>query len=375
MDMKLKIGLGLVVLICILLSFVLEASKVDYYDKNNPNVKFTIKSKPNKVDSHLANVFGGAGQMPSGLVREDDTNQVSSEEKAMSRNPLVSRALRRLEREREMRAIAEQAEKESIAESVAALKGERFSAHFSPSMGDRVIFFNTSLTIQNSDISKEPRIAKLLRIAKSGSSDLRKQLLTEIVMEFQAYGLGRAWRESIGHSVPVDVRQGLALPLIIAELDESGETIELLVSLARDYLATDYMFAGNPMQYGEGIRTEFSGTLAIAIEKVLKNILSNKHQENQSETLEEYRIAISELAEHVSSNESEEVRDYLKSTNSELFDMQMGIISAAERWDFVSRSDSKPFMEYLPDWFVPGTFDWLVIAMADRINNEIKGKK
>lgn len=168
---------------------------------------------------------------------------------------------------------------ESIDEAVSRLKTAKFSAEHSPRLA--FPFFNSgSLLISSGEflqrLETDPRIGKLLTMARKGTTKQKRDLLAAIAREVESLTIA-------ADSLPDDARfwtsdrPFAALPYILAALDKRGETLGILVQLTMFHLKVDYierpcMRYGGPRYEPVGLFHVFTGALERGFEKALDNM-------------------------------------------------------------------------------------------------------
>lgn len=283
--------------------------------------------------------------------------------------------MRSHKKEQEVRLHLEEVQRESISETVSVLKVHRFSSNFSPKVALPLQAPSFSIISRNRDILQDPRVAKLMKAANSALNYERDELMASIKSEIAEHGLGTNWRRSRGDQVPVDTRLNVAMPLLIAELDEQGELLPELCHLARLYVEEEYIFGGDPLLAGTGVSTTFTGTLGVAMEKVVANLAREQKSTVSSPTLADYTSRANELEVIFLQSIDEQARQLI---NFEKQDQELnrGFIELAEFADMAGGGLAGQFLDYTPEWFVPGNFDWLAIAAGVKINDELsEGRK
>ncbi|MBI1319058.1 MAG: hypothetical protein GC168_08930 [Candidatus Hydrogenedens sp.] len=124
-----------------------------------------------------------------------------------------------------------------------------------------------------SDLLMEPRIARLVAVARKGSEHERQRLLAAMKGEFQARGLVLPMLNPPPMSWPgISGRPLAALPLLIATLDAHGEQLDFLIEMACRYAqAEDEAAFEQALLNGERFSDPFGKQLAYAIEMCLEN--------------------------------------------------------------------------------------------------------
>ncbi|MBI1319131.1 MAG: hypothetical protein GC168_09305 [Candidatus Hydrogenedens sp.] len=136
--------------------------------------------------------------------------------------------------------FVEPIERETIEESVYNLKDAKFSWWFS-----RYMFPGWGYSPRHNSISllpsleDDPRIARLLLVGRNYPHDSRIKLLSYIEREIDLFGSGSEYRIQEGQFPSIGFSPSLVLPLIVAVADRGGETLPILVDLARAYIDTD----------------------------------------------------------------------------------------------------------------------------------------
>ncbi len=304
-------------------------------------------------------------------------------------NPAAVAAIRSHERSLARLAILDEVNRESLAESVDAIKRSYFSPLFTPEINDPAwnIRPSSPLTWANA-VTKDPRIDKVLKTAESGTELERLELAALLEDEWRNYGFGTDYRPKGFHSV-VGGSPSMGLPLLFAALDRNGEYLGILIEMAEHYIHEEPMFSGeSPLASGNGPLDNFVPVLAYATEIVLANIDTNK---SESATHEEYISMRSELSEVARIKKDSGTVATPESQETSWDDQPMDYaIPILESWQY---SPIEDIVERLPVWYEPiviegsvifagetsfQTLDqikleWFVMATASRIEEEIRG--
>jgi len=122
---------------------------------------------------------------------------------------------------------------------------------------------------------QEPRIARLMDIAAHGSAEDRARLLSALRADYAEHGLNVLDHEGRKVDHLISFRPLAALPLLLAELDENGEQLELLMDMTREYLQLNF---GDKTPFEAALLSStqwydiFSGLLAHSVDRLLSKL-------------------------------------------------------------------------------------------------------
>lgn len=290
----------------------------------------------------------------------------------------ISEALaRELEANEEKYAIQKQVDDESIVESVTRLRGSRFSVHFSPKLAGTLDYgFTASAVEQRTEMEKDPRVSKLMGIAKHGSDEERQLLYNLLIEEYRNYENDvlngalddESWRFWEGPAA--------AIPLLLGELDASGETLPVLIEMADTYakslLGPHFNTEESPLLNGKAIITSYSMVSAIAVETVLMNLAQSSTYAFPE--LEEYLSTRSSIQELFLQDPSlPHIESVLLASVSKNHLEEMNII---ELMSHGNRIPLQPelWISKFPNWFEPGNYEWAILAFGNRVNQYLENR-